>query len=62
MEYTPLASLEEANNKLLPGIHHHMLQNLSQIAKTLVLYNNKESIPLLAHIMAQLADEETTAQ
>ncbi|KAL6065950.1 Ras GTPase activation domain containing protein [Balamuthia mandrillaris] len=58
MDYTPLASMEQVNSHEMPSIHQYVVKNLDKIAKTLALYENADSIPLLAHILAQLSDPE----
>lgn len=62
LDYTPLQSLEQVNSKHLPDIHHHVVKNLTKIAQSLITYDQKESIPLLAHILAQLDDESNPLQ
>lgn len=62
LDYTPLQSLEQVNSKHLPDIHHHVVKNLTKIAQSLITYDQKESIPLLAHILAQLDDESDPLQ
>jgi hypothetical protein len=62
LEYTSLQSLDQVNSTHLPNIHRHVVTNMTKIAQSLITYDQKDSIPLLAHILAQLDDESNPLQ
>lgn len=62
MDYNPLQTLDQVNSKQLPDIHHHVVRNLTKISQSLMVYEHKDSIPLLVHILAQLDDENNPMQ